>query len=135
MQKTISAWLAVAFLVCAPLAGNSQTAPAASSAPAATPTEPGLYMTFQTDMGNITCKLYEKEAPLTVRMMVGLAIGKISYVDPRTKAVTRKKFFDGLTFHRVIPEFMIQGGDPLGNGAGKSGRPRLSLPQRNHSRI
>ena len=130
MQKTISAWLAVAFLVCAPLVGSAQTAPAANSAPAA-PTDPGLYMTFQTDMGNIRCKLYEKEAPNTVRMMVGLAIGKISYVDPRTKAVAKKKFFDGLTFHRVIPEFMIQGGDPLGNGLGNPEGP--GFPYRNET--
>ena len=80
--------------------------------------EPGLYMTFQTDKGNIACKLFEKEAPITVGKMVGLAIGKISYLDPRTGQQNRNKFFDGLTFHRVIPGFMIQGGDPLGNGTG-----------------
>src|SRR5271156_1319764 len=112
MRKVISAWLAVAVLVWTPVAGSSQTTPpagAGSAAASAAQPDPGLYMTFQTDMGNIKCKLYEKEAPTTVRMMVGLAIGKISYVDPRTKAVTKKKLFDGLTFHRVIPEFMIQG--------------------------
>ena len=80
--------------------------------------EPGLYMTFQTDKGDIACKLYEKEAPVTVHTMVGLAIGKISYQDPSTGQTMKKKFFDGLTFHRVIPNFMIQGGDPLGNGTG-----------------
>ncbi|HLH42220.1 MAG TPA: peptidylprolyl isomerase [Bryobacteraceae bacterium] len=80
--------------------------------------EPGLYMTFQTDKGNIGCKLFEKESPITVGKMVGLAIGKISYIDPRTGKENRNKFFDGLTFHRVIPGFMIQGGDPLGNGTG-----------------
>ena len=80
--------------------------------------EPGLYMTFQTDKGNIGCKLFEKESPITVGKMVGLAIGKISYIDPRTGKQNRNKFFDGLTFHRVIPGFMIQGGDPLGNGTG-----------------
>lgn len=85
--------------------------------------EPGLYMTFQTDKGNITCKLYEKEAPITVGKMVGLAIGKISYIDPRTHQQNRNKFFDGLTFHRVIPGFMIQGGDPLGTGTGSPGGP------------
>lgn len=80
--------------------------------------EPGLYMTFQTDKGNIACKLFEKESPITVGKMVGLAIGKVSYIDPRTRQQNRNKFFDGLTFHRVIPGFMIQGGDPLGTGTG-----------------
>src|SRR6185295_19762507 len=109
MQKSASAWLATILLAALPAAGNPQAAP---------PTEraPGLYMTFQTDLGNIACKLYEKEAPVAVRTMVGLAIGKMPYVDPRTKATARKKFFDGLIFHRVIPDFMIQGGDPLGTG-------------------
>jgi peptidyl-prolyl cis-trans isomerase A (cyclophilin A) len=86
---------------------------------AATEREPGLYMTFQTNQGALTCKLYEKEAPLTVRTIVGLALGKKSYTDPKTgQSVEGKKFYDGLTFHRVIPEFMIQGGDPLGTGMG-----------------
>lgn len=81
--------------------------------------EPGLYMTFQTSMGDIHCKLYENEAPLTVRTVVGLALGTKSYVDPTTgKTITGKRFYDGLTFHRVIPMFMIQGGDPLGTGYG-----------------
>jgi peptidyl-prolyl cis-trans isomerase A (cyclophilin A) len=81
--------------------------------------EPGLYMTFQTSLGDIHCKLNEKEAPLTVQTVVGLALGKQSYVDPATKkTVTGKHFYDGLTFHRVIPYFMIQGGDLLGTGYG-----------------
>jgi len=81
--------------------------------------EPGLYMTFETSMGKIRCKLFEKEAPLTVRTIVGLAIGKLSYIDPKTKQkVAGKKFYDGLLFHRVVPRFMIQGGDPLGTGYG-----------------
>jgi peptidyl-prolyl cis-trans isomerase A (cyclophilin A) len=81
--------------------------------------DPGLYMTFQTSMGDIHCKLYENEAPLTVRTVVGLALGTKSYVDPKTgKTVTGKRFYDGLTFHRVSPMFMIQGGDPLGTGYG-----------------
>lgn len=86
---------------------------------ATTSREPGLYMTLQTNHGALTCKLFEKEAPLTVRTIVGLALGKKSYTDPKTgQTVEGKKFYDGLTFHRVIPEFMIQGGDPLGNGMG-----------------
>jgi peptidyl-prolyl cis-trans isomerase A (cyclophilin A) len=116
MLRTASAWLVALVIAASPVLAAPQAAPA-PAAPAAT-RPMGLYMTFQTDLGNITCKLYEKEAPVTVRTMVGLAIGKMSYIDPRTKATTKKKFFDGLTFHRVIPEFMIQGGDPLGNGTG-----------------
>jgi peptidyl-prolyl cis-trans isomerase A (cyclophilin A) len=80
--------------------------------------KPGLYWTFETDKGKISCKLFEGEAPVTVHTMVGLAIGKISYVHPETKQAERKKFFDGLTFHRVIPGVMIQGGDLLGTGVG-----------------
>jgi peptidyl-prolyl cis-trans isomerase A (cyclophilin A) len=81
--------------------------------------EDGLYLTFETSMGNIQCRLFEKETPLTVRTIVGLALGTQSYVDSNTKQkVTGKRFFDGLIFHRVIPFFMIQGGDPLGTGYG-----------------
>ena len=83
---------------------------------------PGLYMTFETSMGDIHCKLFEKEAPLTVKTIVGLATGNLSYIDPRTKQkVSGKPLYDGLTFHRVIPRFMIQGGDPLGTGEGEPG--------------
>jgi peptidyl-prolyl cis-trans isomerase A (cyclophilin A) len=80
--------------------------------------KPGLYWYLETDKGNISCKLFEAEAPVTVRTMVGLAIGTISYVHPETKQVERKKFFDGLIFDRVIPGVMIQGGDLLGTGVG-----------------
>jgi len=87
---------------------------------------PGLYMTFETSMGDIHCKLFEKEAPLTVKIVSGLATGKLPYVDPRTKQkVSGTRFYDGLTFHRVIPRFMIQGGDPLGTGEGEPGGPEF----------
>jgi len=110
----VSQFVSVAALLflALPLTTHAQTAPGAAQR------DPGLYMTFQTDKGNIACKLFEKEAPITVRTMVGLAIGKLPYMDPRTRQQNRNKFFDGLTFHRVIPGFMIQGGDPLGNGTG-----------------
>jgi peptidyl-prolyl cis-trans isomerase A (cyclophilin A) len=81
--------------------------------------DPGLYITFETSMGDIRCRLFESEAPVTVRTIVGLATGRKSYIDPATKKkVTGKHFYDGLIFHRVIPKFMIQGGDPLGTGEG-----------------
>lgn len=114
--------LAVLFATLA-VAGPSQAAPrpsAASSRPAAADKrKPGLYWTLETDKGKIACKLYEAEAPVTVRTMVGLAIGKLSFVHPETKQVMRTNFFDGLTFHRVIPGVMIQGGDLLGTGVGQ----------------
>jgi peptidyl-prolyl cis-trans isomerase A (cyclophilin A) len=99
---------------CALLPG--QTAP---DPQAGTTRQNGLYMTFETSLGNIECRLFEKDTPVTVRTMVGLALGYKAYVDPRTKqTVAGRRFFDGLKFHRVIPQFMIQGGDPLGNGTG-----------------
>jgi peptidyl-prolyl cis-trans isomerase A (cyclophilin A) len=125
LRKLVS--LLAILVLTLPLALHAQTASPAGQAHAKTPAaaqrEPGLYMTFETEKGNIACKLFEKEAPITVGKMVGLAIGKISYIDPRTHQQNRNKFFDGLTFHRVIPGFMIQGGDPLGTGTGSPGGP------------
>jgi peptidyl-prolyl cis-trans isomerase A (cyclophilin A) len=121
MVKPKSAWLAVAIVALWPAAAQAQSANR----------QPGLYWTFETDNGNITCKLYENEAPITVRTMVGLAIGKISYQDPTSGQTTKKRFFDGLTFHRVIPDFMIQGGDPTGTGSGRPGGP--GFPYKNEN--
>jgi peptidyl-prolyl cis-trans isomerase A (cyclophilin A) len=107
------------FLMSGTLTASLLLLPATSAGAApADKRKPGLYWTFETDNGKISCKLFEAEAPVTVRTMVGLAIGKISYVHPETKQVERKKFFDGLTIHRVIPGVMIQGGDLLGTGVG-----------------
>jgi peptidyl-prolyl cis-trans isomerase A (cyclophilin A) len=111
--------LIVAFFMSGTLIVSSFLLPvAAAGSPPADKRKPGLYWTFETDKGNISCKLFEAEAPVTVRTMVGLAIGKISYVHPETKQSQRKKFFDGLIFDRVIPGVMIQGGDLLGTGVG-----------------
>ena len=113
-------FLIPAILVFAMSAAAQQTAaPTQSSTEQKPARSPGLYMTLQTSMGDIHCKLFEKEAPLTVKTITGLATGKLSYVDPRTKqTVSGKPFYDGLIFHRVIPRFMIQGGDPMGDGTG-----------------
>src|SRR5438132_10216 len=95
--------------------------PGAAAAPGqkkAKAPDPGLYITFQTDKGDIACKLFEAEAPVTVRTMVGLAIGKISYLDPETQQTARKKFFDGIAFYRVVPNVLIQAGDPHESGSG-----------------
>ena len=72
--------------------------------------------------GRITCKLFEKEAPATVANFVGLADGTIVWTDPTThKKMRNKPLYNGTVFHRVIPEFMIQGGDPTATGTGDPG--------------
>ena len=82
---------------------------------------PGLYAIFETSMGKITCQLFEKEAPKTVTNFVGLAEGTKEWTDPKTRQKVKRRFYDGLIFHRVIPDFMIQGGDPTGTGMGSPG--------------
>ena len=111
--------LILAISSIATLAASLVLQPSAHAAPPpADKRKPGLYWTLETDKGKIFCKLFEAEAPVTVRTMVGLAIGKLSYVHPETKQTEHKKFFDGLIFDRVIPGVMIQGGDLLGTGVG-----------------
>ena len=83
--------------------------------------QPGLYALFNTNKGVITCQLFEKEAPKTVANFVGLADGTKEWTDPKTGNKVKKNFYDGLIFHRVIPKFMIQGGDPEGTGRGGPG--------------
>ncbi len=77
--------------------------------------------TFHTSMGAIVCELYEKEAPKTVANFVGLAEGTKAWTDPRTNKPGQGALYTGTVFHRVIPDFMIQGGDPLGQGIGGPG--------------
>ena len=89
------------------------------------PSEPGQYAVFETSMGRIIVKLYEKEAPITVANFVALSRGTKQFTDEKTHLLVRRPFYNGLTFHRVIPGFMIQGGDPLGNGMGGSGVPTI----------
>lgn len=81
----------------------------------------GLYATFETSMGNIKVELFEKDAPKTVANFVGLTEGTKEWKDPKTGKMVKKPLYDGTIFHRVIPEFMIQGGDPMGNGTGGPG--------------
>jgi peptidyl-prolyl cis-trans isomerase A (cyclophilin A) len=69
-------------------------------------------------MGPITFRLYEKESPITVQNFVDLAVGKKEWADPKTGQRVKRPLYNGLTFHRVIPDFMIQGGDPEGTGRG-----------------
>jgi peptidyl-prolyl cis-trans isomerase A (cyclophilin A) len=80
-----------------------------------------LYAIFQTSAGSVTCRLFEKEAPETVANFVGLAMGTKEWTDPQSGQKVKKPLYDGTVFHRVIPNFMIQGGDPLGTGTGDPG--------------
>ncbi len=81
----------------------------------------GTYAIFETSQGDIVVKLLEKEAPKTVENFIGLAEGTKEFTDERTGKKEKKPFYDGLIFHRVIPQFMIQGGCPAGNGMGGPG--------------
>jgi peptidyl-prolyl cis-trans isomerase A (cyclophilin A) len=83
--------------------------------------QPGLYATFNTTMGKIVCRLFENEAPNTVKNFVELAEGTREWTDPRRGQKTNMPLYDNTIFHRVIPNFMIQGGDPLGTGTGGPG--------------
>ncbi|MFA5624720.1 MAG: peptidylprolyl isomerase [Bradymonadales bacterium] len=76
---------------------------------------------FETSMGDIVVVLYEHLVPNTVKNFVGLATGQIEFSDGRGAAPEKRPFYDGLIFHRVIPDFMIQGGCPLGTGTGGPG--------------
>jgi peptidyl-prolyl cis-trans isomerase A (cyclophilin A) len=77
--------------------------------------------TLHTNHGDIVIELFDDQAPQTVANFVGLANGTKEYRDPKTGQMTTGRFYDGLTFHRVIDGFMIQGGDPQGDGRGGPG--------------
>ncbi len=83
--------------------------------------KPGVYAKFTTTEGNFTVRLFEAEAPKTVANFIGLAEGSKEWTDPRTGQKAKKPYFNGTIFHRVIAGFMIQGGDPLGQGIGGPG--------------
>jgi cyclophilin family peptidyl-prolyl cis-trans isomerase len=110
MMKTTICSLA---LLAAAAAQTPQAAPPAR--------EPGLYATFNTSEGAITVKFFEKEAPVTVKNFVALARGTKAWKDPKTGQMVRRPLYAGTVFHRVIPNFMIQGGDPMGTGMGDPG--------------
>jgi peptidyl-prolyl cis-trans isomerase A (cyclophilin A) len=95
-------------------------APQATAAAQIRPNGPTVVM--DTSMGRLTCQFFQKEAPKTVANFIALAEGKKDWTDPKTQQkMHNKPLYDGTTFHRVIPEFMIQGGDPTGTGMGDPG--------------
>jgi peptidyl-prolyl cis-trans isomerase A (cyclophilin A) len=111
---------AVAFAQQSTKPADLPDSPQATSAALTVPNGPTVVM--DTSMGRITCQFYQKQAPKTVANFIALAEGTRNWIDPNTKQIQRnKKYFDGTTFHRVIPGFMIQGGDPTGTGMGDPG--------------
>jgi peptidyl-prolyl cis-trans isomerase A (cyclophilin A) len=96
--------------------------PEATFPPINIPGSGQLYARFQTSLGNIVIRLEEQKAPNTVKNFVGLATGTQEWKDPKTGETKKNTpYYDGTVFHRVIPDFMIQGGDPLGQGTGGPG--------------
>jgi peptidyl-prolyl cis-trans isomerase A (cyclophilin A) len=106
----------------APQSAPSQSLPDAPGMQAHIGPQPtGATVVFDTSMGRMTCKFFDKQAPVAVANFTGLATGTKEFTDPATKQKVRRPYYDGTTFHRVIPGFMIQGGDPLGTGEGDPG--------------
>jgi peptidyl-prolyl cis-trans isomerase A (cyclophilin A) len=103
------------------LSQNETAEPTAAEILSSVPGEGRIHMTMATSVGTIHCEMYDDLVPNTVSNFVGLANGIKPFVDPATGETTQRRFYDGLVFHRVIPQFMIQGGDPLGNGTGGPG--------------
>ena len=122
-----SAVLAIAQQSTPPQTPPAQTPPAelpdmptSQAPPVVEPTGPTVVL--DTTMGRMTCRLFDKQAPLTVANFIELAEGTKPWTDPVSKKKMKAKpFYDGTTFHRVIPEFMIQGGDPTATGTGDPG--------------
>ena len=116
-----------AFVVSlAAAAGTLQTAQKEFTVPT------GVYARFVTSEGTFTVRLFDKEAPKTVENFVGLAEGTKEWTDPRTNRKVKQPYYDGIIFHRVIDGFMIQGGDPLGQGIGGPG---YTFPDEFHPKL
>src|SRR5579871_301373 len=95
----------------------------AQEAPATDGTKlpPGLYAVINTSLGSITAELFEQLTPNTVRTFVALALGRQPWLDPKTRKPVMRPLYENITFHRVIPDFMIQTGDPTGTGTHNCG--------------
>ncbi|GIW71364.1 MAG: hypothetical protein KatS3mg102_0906 [Planctomycetota bacterium] len=124
----LAGWMAVPALGGEPGAeGGGAPAPAEGEA-----LPDGIYARIETEHGIMVARLDYERAPLTVANFVGLAEGTKAWREPRTGEQVRRPFYDGLTFHRIIDGFMIQGGDPLGNG---TGGPGYSFPDEFHPEL
>jgi peptidyl-prolyl cis-trans isomerase A (cyclophilin A) len=122
LQHTLLLPALAAVFAASAYAQTSNDLPDAPAATAAALTRPnGPTVVMDTSMGRITCQFYQKQAPKAVANFIGLAEGTQEWTDPTTHQKHHKPFFNGTIFHRVIPGFMIQGGDPTGTGMGDPG--------------
>ena len=126
LKLSLTTPIAAAAFAAAAFAQDTKPAEPIPDAPQATaaamihPNGPTVVM--ETSMGRITCQFFEKQAPKTVANFIALAQGTKDWTDPQTQQkMHNKPLYDGTVFHRVIPEFMIQGGDPTGTGIGDPG--------------
>ncbi|MGH9451335.1 MAG: peptidylprolyl isomerase [Terriglobia bacterium] len=102
-------------------AGHPHAGEDAAAPPVKLDQPPGLYAVFETTLGRIVCRLFPEKAPVTVKNFVELAQGAKKWHNAAEKQWEDRPYYNGLTFHRVIPKFMIQGGDYMGNGTGGVG--------------
>ncbi len=120
-----SCFLVLSALLCFGLNPQASKRPAKAPEPVlppvTLPTDPGEYAVIYTSMGTIVCRLFPAEAPKAVANFVGLARGTKPWTNPQTGKAMHTPLYSGTTFHRVIPDFMIQGGDPEGTGEGSPG--------------
>ena len=117
-RKTLMPCVVLSILVCA----SALAADVAGQAPAASPGAPqNPVYTMITGLGGVDVELFADKAPETVANFIGLAEGSKPFTDPKTGETVKRPFYDGLIFHRVIKNFMIQGGCPLGAGTGGPG--------------
>ncbi len=117
MKKSLAILAACLMALVLPALAPAQSAPNGPELDA----EKEYYAVMDTSMGKIVFHLYADDAPLTVQNFVNLIEGTKPWKNPRTDETVTEPFYDGLTFHRVIPGFMIQGGCPIGNGTGSPG--------------
>ena len=102
-------------------AAPQETQPASGTPQVKLAQPPGLYAVLETTMGRIVCRLFPDKTPETVANFAGLANGTKRWMDAKSNTWVQRRFYDGLIFHRVIPDFMIQGGDQTGTGSGGVG--------------
>ena len=123
LTPALAATFAVSVALAQQAAKPAEELPDAPAATGAVLTRPnGPTVVMDTSMGRITCQFYQQQAPKAVANFIALAEGTKDWTDPVTnKKQSNKPFYDGTIFHRVIPEFMIQGGDPAGTGMGNPG--------------